>query len=86
LHGAEQQRAEGPRTSVLERVARRRAAEDDRLVTAGSGIDQSEIEHYAALWNVDYSILRATFALLGRKRVDADELRAAVTHVGGREV
>jgi hypothetical protein len=86
LHFDEQRRADGPRQSVLERIARQRRAADEELRDNGSGIDVSEADHYARLWGVDYSIMSATFQYLGRTRVAEDELRRAVGHVGRREV
>src|SRR3954453_18685909 len=86
LRAAEYNREQGPRQTVLDRVARRQAELDQQHIDAGAGIDRSEADHYAALWGIDYSIMRPTFEFLGRQRVPEDELRAAIAHVGSREV
>lgn len=86
MRHAEMAREGGPRTSLLHRINSAQQSSDDDMIASGQGLASNDLAYAADLLGVDIGIMRATFAYLGRNRVSEDELRAAVVHVGAREV
>lgn len=86
MNYAENRRTDGVRSSLVDRLNSRARQADQALIDAAQGVPLDDLNYVADLCGVDVSIARATRVFLGRTRVDEDELRAAVKHVGAREV